>query len=205
MELAMERAMQKRRAFDSHGAKQASMCKAADYHDQWYNTEDAQLRVFYICKAGHAASPCLTVTLSTGWDDLLKEDRLRTGQRWYCPRCKARYAPRMGLIMELCLKEHVYYLSASFPDADMQDVKAMAVEQNIGTVDSALDVLACVIRAEPLNQEDVLKPLLNLPDSWQMDKACFESLPKLDWNQLYNLNLGIPQFKKGKPITDIEV
>ena len=46
---------------------QNGMCKAADYHDTWFRTEVAAFNVYCICRAGGAAWPCRTVTLSRWW------------------------------------------------------------------------------------------------------------------------------------------
>ena len=61
---------------------QVGMCKAADYHDQWFKTEVAAFNVYYICRAGHAEWPCRTVTLSNWWKKK-HDDPLATKQKWY--------------------------------------------------------------------------------------------------------------------------
>ena len=74
---------------------QVGMCRAADYHDQWFRSNVAAFNVYYICRAGHADWPCRTVTLSSWWKKK-HADPLATKQKWYCPHGEASYKTKWG-------------------------------------------------------------------------------------------------------------
>ena len=91
-------------------------------------------------------------------------------------------------------------MDSQFPDADIQDLKAMSVEFVNPNATSAREILASVTRAEPLNQDDVMLPLASFTDSWVLNSGACHNMPGVEWNQLYQLGVGIPLVKKGKAV-----
>ena len=71
----------------------------------------------------------------------------------------------------------------------MPDLKAMSIAHRSPDVDTYMDVLERIIRAEPLNQHGVIHPLEKLKDSWQMSKRVYDMLPQVDWHRLHNVAL----------------
>ena len=165
----------------------AAMRRAADYSDEWFHGATGGFRVYYFCEAGGAVHQCLTLTLSDQWDRL-HEQPDATGQRWYCPICGTRYKTKFGVLCEMLTKETniAYYAKAEFPPGTLRDVKCMAIEENFRNCVTPEELLKALPRVSPRAIGTVFRPA-GPPGAFRITKSTWESLPKLEWFQLYNL------------------
>ena len=155
------------------------MCKAADYHDQWFRSKVAAFNVYYICRAGNALWPCRTVTLSNWWKKK-HADPLATKQKWYCPHCEGELQDKMvgvGGVVEIVVNRVAFnlpeaaagdenfevqkgvwskewmglYCKAELPPPQhIQDLKCGAVEQNFGWFTSPLQLMKIIPELAPI-------------------------------------------------------
>jgi len=181
----LKKACKKRRAFEAHGKEAQAMASAADYTDEWYHIPDKNVsfRTFYLCGRQWGAERCTTLTVSSLWDRL-KTDPLASGQRWYCPVCKARYKTSNGVMVEMMIQGVSYYLKAPFPTDDIIDLKAMAVERYHAGAKSPEELLKAIPEAHPVGAEWLVATEHDGTYSYQ--EAVFEDIPSLNWDQLYN-------------------
>ena len=188
------------RAFESKGDEQRKFCEAADYSDQWFSSKRGTFNVYYVCKGMTAwgpppawlSLPCYKMTLSTEWDRL-HADPLAEKQRWYCS-CSTRYRAGMGVLTEMVNGpgNSAHYALADFPPQGILDAKFMAIEEQFRQCSTPQELLDAIPRAVPLDSKAFLVPT-GKRGEYQMNRAMIEGIPKLEWNQLFNLTKVAPK------------
>ena len=190
----MTEAYWKRQAF-AKSEDPGAMQRTADYADEWFAEAGRRFRTYYVCRAGFGSEgPCNTAVLSTLWDTRFQEpDAVK--QRWYCPRCGARYKTTFGMLCEIvqprlangCESAVAMYMLAPFPPNQLQDAKFMAVEQRFAEANpTPRQLLDAIPTAIPMDRGEVLPPRPGLRGCYALQA---DRLPKeqLDWNQFFNL------------------
>ena len=147
---ALERALNRRRAFEKHNdgswegyIKQRDMRRAADYRGERFASEASQFPCYYICRAGGSEWPCCAVTLSTEWDQL-HADPLASKQRCYCPECNAKCKTTCGMLAELRFGPNLSCCSADCPDDDIFDPKCFSIKQRFPDAATSAQILAAL-------------------------------------------------------------
>jgi len=128
---------------------QHSYIMAASYSDQWTEIKDQNGRTtggvmsWSICQANsgtwdyekNRTTPCYRITASKDWDKR-HSDPLATKQRWYCS-CGTRFKATWGQIVETStlnpqtMKVEKCYMKSDVPNWDHQDIRAMALEEEL--------------------------------------------------------------------------
>ena len=76
---------------------------------------------------------------------------------------------------------------AEHPPWDLQDAKGMSVQQRFRDMKTPEELLKALPVAKPLDRGVFLKPKEGGGACYRFDVNLFRSIPKFEWNQLYNL------------------
>jgi hypothetical protein len=195
----LDAAMNKWRAFHTKEEKQTAFCLAADYADEWFGSIDQKLRVYYVCKSGGEVYPCNTLISSKMWRKL-HDDPMATGQRWYCLECNAKYLTRFGVVIELLMgDDKLRYCQAELPPQGIMDAKFMSVEGMSGQVQTPQELYNKLKTVSPLAHVSTIAQTKNEGHYKFVGEMTMGSLPKMEWEQLFNLVDFKPVIaKKGK-------
>ena len=165
--------------------------RAADYSDSFFRAEKSEFNVYYVClRKWDAAGTdrCNTATNSFVWDRL-HDDPLASKQRWYCPVCGKRYTTTYGVIVELIDRTATpavaMYAKADFPPQDIQDLKALCVQQKLREAKSPKELLDSLPWMKIADQTNIFTK--EKDGVFRFGNDTRESLPQLEWYQLYNL------------------
>ena len=165
--------------------------RAADYSDSFFRAEKSEFNVYYVClRKWDAAGTdrCNTATNSFAWDRL-HADPLATKQRWYCPECGKRYTTTYGVIVELIDRTITpavaMYSKAEFPPQDIQDLKALCVQQKLRQAKSPKELLDSLPWMSVADQTHIFTK--SKDGVFRFCNETRENLPQLEWYQLYNL------------------
>jgi hypothetical protein len=183
----LDEAMNKWRSFHSKGEEQAAFCRAADYADEWFGNLEEKLRVYYVCKSGGTEWPCNTLISSKEWRTL-HDDPMATKQRWYCKECNARYATRFGVVCELQMGDgKLRYCQAELPPQGIMDAKFMSIEGIAGAVQTPQELYDKIATVSPLACVSTIQQTQNKGYYKFVGEMTMDGLPKMEWEQLYNL------------------
>jgi len=186
-----EKKLYKERAFEAfEGIDRQHMKNAADYSDQWLkDARGVQFNVYYTCKAGATLWPCNTVIESQAWDRL-HQSAYACKQRWYCGICNAKYKTKYGVMVEILMaegdKQVAMYAMAELPPFDLQDAKLMKIEEDFSEYKTPEALLNALPKIAPMDKTTFMKPTM-VPGHWAFDERMFATIPKFEWNQMYNL------------------
>ena len=144
-------------------------------------------RSFYICQAG-GADPCLTVISSETWTTK-HDDPLASKQRWYCICCGALYKTKFGMIIEIEFEGQFYYVKAQIPPDNLEDARAMYLEQTPTSREDLLDTLNVAPHASrimrPITIDDVYgggKTKFKFDaNTFKITDKAYEQIQRLDW------------------------
>ena len=149
--------------------------------------------VYYICMGKTAwgpppawqPQPCYKTILTTERDSI--QDPLATKPRWYCS-CGTKYMCKFGVLTEMVdgPGNKAHYALADFPPQGMLDAKGMLVEQRFKNCSTPEELLAALPRAVPLDATAFLTKT-GKRGEYQMRREMIDGIPKLEWNQLFNL------------------
>jgi hypothetical protein len=142
------------------------------------------------------------------WPRLHKEID-STGQRWYCPRCVRRYRPGFGQIVEILTPDRtVLYARAPLPPKDIEDLRAMDLEEKFHDVKTPMELWEHIRSYEPASGNDIVRAATDNDLGWDVktkpdaDKElvrksmavltakgtdALRDLPKFDWRQIINV------------------
>ena len=185
LEILLEDAVYKERSFATK-ENPVAMRLAADYSDQWFKHCKGEFNVYYVCMAGGSANLCCTLIESMAWDRF-KDQLEATGQRWYCKVCGAKYMTRFGVLCEIVTGGKALYCRAELPPHDMQDAKCMMIEQRFHAAQTPQELLDSLPKVSPMERGYFFHEAPGLAGHYRCNSLIFLDLPKLDWNQLYNL------------------
>ena len=129
---------------------------------------------------------CCTLILPKVWARL-HDDPLATGQRWYC-HCEARYSTAFGMVLELIINGQSHFARAAVPTFSIQDAKAMSVERNEKAYATAEELYNAIPVVKPMDQGKFLRPMPNKEGFYKLRGEDFNTVPMLDWLQLYNID-----------------
>ncbi|WP_353239689.1 hypothetical protein [Limnohabitans sp.] len=121
-------------AFASKGEMPQEFCLVADYSDEWTIIRNpdgsikSAIRSYHLCTSGGAEWECCTVIESKAWLRRFGLVAWCPKQRWWCNCCGARYAPKMGMLVEIHGGGNVFWLYSEYP-WEWRDVKWMSVEE----------------------------------------------------------------------------
>ena len=133
---------------------------AVEYMDEWVSVGNGAMymRSWYLCERG----ACLS---SKSWSTLspeLQGDQWRKAQRYYCVFCNRRYRPKMGQLVETKLKSGIYWASAAMPPKEIEDLRAMAVEQDFKDqkidIPTPLELYNSIKQYVPVTGQGILRP-----------------------------------------------
>jgi hypothetical protein len=191
IDIELEFAMNKWRAFETKGDKQVEWCRAADYSDEWFKSGGDNGTYFatrFLCRS----NKCDTLTSGKDWD-MLHVDPLADKQRWYCPACGTRYKTTFGVVCELKLANtpKPVFCYASFPEQSWIDAKFSAVEESFANkgIQTAQELFDAIPKLMPLKGSQALRE--TFPGAFKFVGVEIEDLPVLDWFQLFNI-CGVP-------------
>jgi hypothetical protein len=195
IDIELEVAMTKWRAFESKGSEQVAYCRAADYSDIWFEkggTNGTRFSKYFVCRSGGSGEKCNTLTPNKDWK-MMHADPLAEKQRWYCLTCGCRYKTTFGVVCELKLANapKPVYCFAEFPEQAMLDAKFSMVEEGFANrgIQPAQELFDAIPKLKPLNDSQIL--VANLPGRFKFVGVKIEDLPVLEWFQLFNL-CGVP-------------
>ena len=126
---------------------------------------------YHLCTSGGSQNPCFTAIEGKAWKRLMDEVGAEwcSGQRWYCNRCNARYKPGMGMLCEIRVSTgDVFWLRSTYP-AELNDVKHMRVEEDMGEVVSPGELFARIQAVSPYLGDSFLRPCQQA-EIWQGNK-----------------------------------
>ena len=115
---------------------------------------------YHLCTSGGSQYPCYTAIEGKAWKRLMDAagEEWAAGQRWYCNRCTARYKPGMGMLCEIRVSTgDVFWLRSTYP-AEMNDVKHMRIEEDVGEVSTPAQLFAMIQSVSPYLGDDFLRP-----------------------------------------------
>jgi hypothetical protein len=169
-------------------ADQERFMMASSYDDEWVSIENADgskdwFRMFYICQSG-GQWRCVTITSSKSWTRRHK-DPLATKQRWKCVVCGARYRVAFGTLIEVSRKGITYFMRASIPDNDVQDVRALFHEKRFNP--KAAEELFNILPVLHPSTGFALQPIVGHADSFNLSAAQYDELPAFNWSDLLAL------------------
>ena len=182
-------------AFADKGEAQHRYIAASSYNDEWTSTRGlGSLRSYYICRKKVGYEVCGGLMTSKKWTRMLS-DPTAVGQRWYCALCGARYATSSGCLIEITRRTgaggtEVFYGTASVPEWDLEDVRAMKMEQEHKDVASAQHLFSLCTEVRP-QVTPLMRPVR--PDEMAVagastegvyritDLAAIDRAPAWDW------------------------
>ena len=182
----------------------AALCKAADYRDGFFESEDGESRFFayFVCLAGNP--PCDTFILAKEWRKkfTIKDELDNTcgvidsewdgwvkGQSWYC-HCDGKYKCRYGMMCEFKFPwmSKPVYARAEFPTQPFLDAKCMMAEAKFpDNLETAKELYDAIGNLGPLKNEEVLEEMSTHPGHYKFKQTTIGDLPLMDWNQIFNL------------------
>ena len=148
-------------AFEDKGIDmQKAYLIATEYMDEWINVGNGAMymRSWYLCECGACLSSKSWVTLFPE----LQDNEWRKGQRYYCVFCNRRYRPKMGQLVETKLKSGIYWALARMPPKEIEDLRAMAVEQDFKDqkidIPTPLELYNSIKQYVPVTGQGILRP-----------------------------------------------
>ncbi len=139
-----------------------------------------------MCKAG-GTYPCNTLISSKEWRTL-HDNPMATKQRWYCKECNARYMTRFGVVCELLMADgKLRYCQADLPPQGIMDAKFMSIEGIAGEVQTPQELYDKIATVSPLAHVSTIQQTQNKGYYKFVGETTMDGLPKLEWEQLYNL------------------
>ena len=78
-----------------------------------------------------------------------------------------------------------YYCLAAFPPHDIRDAKWMAIQDRFEKYQSPHELYQALPLSVPLKQADFIQHVKG--ETYKFDTGLMESVPKLEWSQLYNI------------------
>ena len=185
-------------AFQDRPDQQAYI-KACSYSDLWVRQYDSQKNVigiitsYYIC-LGHFGdqTDCLMLIPSKEWD------RWGVGpiecNRWYCTSTRhcVRYKAGWGQVVVLkrlnLEKWETYYMRATVPGWDKEDIRAMDVEENCVNGESPLEVFRRLELIRPTIDELVVPAKGAREDSVRLrSRKDLDAMPWFAWDRIYSM------------------
>jgi hypothetical protein len=164
--------------------------QAEQYSDEWFCTRSREgevlyaFRCFYICLAGAAEWPCMTVIPSKAWSTLAIVKR-------YCVCCGGTYQKtKFGLVIEIQIQgKWWYYVKADIPP-DLDDLHPMSLEQTL--MPAGPRHLVAMLEHVAPHKHEILTPITeddvrHGPKTKFGQNACkitptdYEALPSFDW------------------------
>jgi hypothetical protein len=116
------------------------------------------MRSWYLCERGGCLS---SKSWTTVFPDL-QDNQYRKGQRYYCFFCNRRYRPNMGQLVETKLKSGIYWALAAMPPKEIEDLRAMAVEQDFKDkaieMPTPLELYNSIKQYVPITWQGILRP-----------------------------------------------
>jgi hypothetical protein len=188
-------------AFASKGEAQCGFCLAADYDDAWVRTfwPDGRLKTavrwWHLCTAGEPGHECFTVIEAKTWTRLNQQEAWATDQEWYCNCGHTRYWPSMGDLMEFHTSGgDVFWMRGTYP-YEMNDLKWMRVEADMGPVASPAEVFQKIQGVKPYLRDQMLRPAEQRAIAQGSAKGVYNvvqrdklrSLPTMDWLEFFAL------------------
>ena len=189
-------------AFESKGPEQQHRwIQAASFSDSWtmiYNSSGkltGAMCSYYLCfgmtrwNGYQGPFACCRVVPSKEWDRL-HADPTQAGQRYYC-KCGTKHNAGYGQLVEIKLTDAsgnlvIYYMRAPVPDWDIEDVRAMYIEDTIAegcNTPQALYNKIQTIRPSPSSLVVEDPTLANM--QMLVSKQAFDSLPEFSWWELF--------------------
>ena len=187
-------------AWRSKGDAQDKYLVICEYADEWICYAGYRIRSYYVCVCG-------VLVASKLWPRLHKEID-STGQRWYCPRCVRRYRPGFGQIVEILTPDAtVLYARAPLPPKDIEDLRAMDLEEKCHEVKTPMELWEHIRSYEPASGNDIVRAATDndlgcdfktKPDAEKelvrksmavltaKGTDALRDLPKFDWRQIIN-------------------
>ncbi len=195
-----------RRQADANSPLHWRFMQAAQYSDEWVELRGGKdksrligkFTSFYICR-GKLGSPtdfCWSVIPSKEWERKM-EDPLASKQRWYCNSCGARYKTAWGMLIEILTADAVMYVQADIPDMNVEDIRAMYLEDRLKPTDPE-DLYARIRDLAPVTT-NLLRPM-EPSEQWNTEKPfnprvykfvspdVFAQVPKFSWHQVFNFD-----------------
>ena len=186
---------------------QSRMIAACTYADTWITmywpgTTLIRSRVdsFYVCAAKWGWEDCLAVTPSKLWK--FRGESQVDATKWDCVWCPARYKGGMGqvVIITRCNRAGVlerFYMKAPCPDWNIEDIRAMNLEQTVATEGETPESLLDKIETLHPVEDDYI--VARGTGHKFIDRATWNSLPEFDWYQIFNMvGAACPEDKKKK-------
>lgn len=191
--------------------KQSQMFAAADYEDTWVTGKGGSFKAWYFCNAdiGWKGNGCKTFISAKAWDKLHKgaDEWEKTGQRWWCNCCGARYMTRHGMMCEV-YHPHTgtFWVRAKVPNLDHQDVRAMRIERDMAGRDEIVDAAALFASLPDTLPSSVpvymraaiaadMRDGRSPEGHWKLlNEEVLANIPWFEWDTLFNLfGLKIPE------------
>ena len=172
------------------GPSSGNFIQAVDYNDTWFLEKETEFNVYYICQRKYDAEGkdrCNAAIQSLAWDRMIA-DPIANKQRWYCNVCGARYKTAYGVLVELIVKgntKEALYCKADLPPEDMKDLKAMCVQSKLRHANTPQELLAALPTLSPQDRGTFFTE--TKPGVFTFTTEVCDSLPKMEWYQLYNL------------------
>ena len=126
---------------------------------------------------------------SKTWPRLHVTDAWAPGQRWYCEindsGQKHRYYPKFGGIVEIRVKQHIYYCRAPVPNQNLHDIMALKFQETHGRNITAAELY----RRIPIVQPTTTPLVMFVNDEKGVFKfeseEAFQRLPQWTWEHIY--------------------
>ena len=150
---------------------------------------------WYICQGNtgpwdyekKTQTPCYRIMESNSWNKL-HPDPLATKQHWCCS-CSMKFNARWGQIVEMStlnsetMKVEKCYTKSDVPNWDHEDMRAMALEENLGPTSASefyekVKSVKVALGAFIVKDEQGFHRIAS--------EKIFNSLPEFKWSQLYN-------------------
>ena len=110
---------------------------------------------------------------------------MATKQRWYCS-CGTKYKTKFGVLAEMIDGGMAYYALAPSPPQPLLDAKFMMIEERFKDKKTDQELLASLPALKPAGIGSVMTPTMK-DGEFQLHRAMFAGLPKLEWMQILNL------------------
>ena len=147
-------------AWRSRGAEQDRFLSAGEFSDEWSSYGGWTMRSFYMCGCG-------CVTPSKLWDRKFS-DPLAARQRYYCVACSRRYRVAFGQLVQVQAPDGaLYYMKAGLPPKEVEDLRALSLEQEHGDVRSAEELYGRLRTYAPATGNYVLRACQKAELSWE--------------------------------------
>ena len=118
----------------------------------------------------------------------MHDDPMAPKQRWYCEECNARYMTKFGVVCELLMGDgKLRYCSAQIPAQGIMDAKFMSVEGITGPVQTPKELYDKIATVSPLAHVSTIQQTQNKGYFKFVVETSMDGLPKMEWEQLFNL------------------